>query len=146
MTTTVKKGSGRAAAAAKTTKAAQKTALPEKAALLEEASKLGLTFPTRSTKADILAAIRARAEPTAGSAEAKLARLTAALKPFGWRVTVKASGERTEATAKRGRETLVQVWVGGAYGYGASQYANNGSSRKVRNLSEAIRLCAVQPE
>jgi hypothetical protein len=76
-----------------------------------------------------------------GSGPAKLARLTSALEPYGWKITVKTTGDRIEATAKRGTETLRQVWVDGGYVYGASSY----NGRKVRNVAEAIRLCAVKP-
>jgi hypothetical protein len=172
VTTTVGKGAGRSTASARTTKAAQRTPLPakptEKALLLDEAKQLGVagSLSPRSTKADILAAIRVQAEkracvkvqpasrqPAKASSsardsepprEGKAVRLKAALEPVGWKVSVKTGpGDRIEASAKRGTETLRQVWIDGAYDYGASQYTNGEVSRKVRNLSEAIRLYAV---
>jgi hypothetical protein len=96
------------------------------------------------------AATRSESHPErrAGSGPAKLARLTAELEPFGWKISAKTGpGNRIEATAKRGTETLRQVWVDGSYDYGTSVYKDGETvTRKVRNLSEAIRLCARKAE
>jgi hypothetical protein len=122
MTTTVKKGTGRPAAEARKAKAAQRSSLPKKA---------GKPIPRPES----------HPERRDGSGPAKLARMKAALEPFGWKVSAKTGpGNRIEATARRGKETLRMVWVDGAYDYGASRYLNGDVNRKVRNLSEAIRM------
>lgn len=184
MTQTVKKGTGRPAAATRTAKAAQRSALPGDKAQIETLAKekiegmtvaqlralarqVGPSTVTKLTKrAELIAALSklaenaaagaapstpaktpapdgktaTRPERRASSGTGKLARLTAALKPAGWDIKSKTVGDRIEATAKRDAETLVMVWVDGAYDYGASQYTNGSSNRKVRNLSEAVRL------
>ena len=144
MTTTIKRGAGRPAAAAKTTKAAQRTPLPASSTRKPATGKA----PAKAAPAPGNTATRAESHPErrAGSGPAKLARLTAALEPFGWKVSSKTGpGGRIEAQAKRGAETLRLVWVDGAYDYGLSKLTDGGKiERKVRNLSEAIRLCAVK--
>lgn len=105
---------------------------------LDDVVKKDAGKPARSTRK----AAGKKATASGLPADGKAARLKEALEPNGWTVTVKTSGERIEATAKRGSETLRQVWVAGAYDYGASSF----NGRKVRNLSEAIRLGSRKAE
>jgi hypothetical protein len=131
MTTTVKKGTGRAAAEARRAKAAQVDAKPTARRIQREASKASGNTETKP---------ESHPERREDSGPAKVARLIEALRPAGWKVTSKTTGNRIEATAKRKTETLVMAFVNGGYDYGTSSYSDGDKTRKIRNVSEAIRL------
>jgi hypothetical protein len=119
MTQTVGRGTNRAAAKARTSRAAQRTPLPEKPA-----------------------APRRKATP--GKSAPKAERFAADLAPYGWKVATKTRpADRVELTATRGTETIRVAWAAGVFDYADpfNAYTNGDRSRRPRNVSDARTMC-----
>lgn len=127
MTTTANKAGLRAAATARTAKAAQRTPLPPKPGKVSDA------------KATIAAA-KAETPP-----DDKAQRYVPQFKERGWSVEVTRSGARQELVAIRGDETIFLSWMGQAHISGESTYTYADRTVKVRNPAEALRMADRPP-
>lgn len=136
MTTTIKAGTGRPAAQAKRERHAQRdrkastrtpVATPERAA--QPAAGAGKRAPRVS---------EATAGLRAASTGAEKAKITAALlRERGWTVKTKAAA----LSASLAGATLHLEWgETGSWRYDSSAYTRNGRTRKVLNVSAALKL------
>lgn len=152
MTTHVRKGAGRPAAAARTRKHAQRTALPPKAgspgaeAIAERAAHEILpdllNVPGYRTPEEEQAANSTGDAPDERSHTKGGAFLAKAV-ALGWKCGINLhDGAAVEVTATRGAETIVQAWSGGVWAYDASVYAYGDRTTKPRNASGALKLLA----
>lgn len=152
-TTNVPKGAGRAAAAEKRNRHAQRTPLPPKAGQVEAAREPIAEEPKPKTPrktGEVLAeARRTRAKKAAPVAvetperrtqpDTKAHRARPAFEASGWDVTVQVDGDYAEMIAQRGPEVIHQAWIGGVYQPEAATYTIHDRTVKTRNLAEAIR-------
>jgi hypothetical protein len=133
-TTTANKHGLRKAAAERQNKHAQRTPLPPKAGVIEDAQEV------IAAAADL-----AGDGPDArswGKAQAFESKAVAAK----WSVSLAAVGDAVELTATRGAEMLVQAWRGGVWDYTLSYYAFGDRNTKPRNASGAAKLLTRSPE
>jgi len=166
MTKIVGKGAGRPAAAARTNRHAQRTMLPPKPGVVEEARRPIQTgnFVSGEGFRQALAAEAknldsALVEKAAEFAEewtvqspssnedgpdershSKAGVFAAKAGELGWDPSVAVRGDAVELTLTRGDETIVQAWRGGVWQYDASVYAYGDRSTKPRNASGAAKL------
>lgn len=145
MTTTVRKGANRAAGAAKTTKAAQRTPLPgdeapetELPAKATPKARVPRTpKDAGKTASDVQEAVSA---PT--KSRLKADDMAALLTEHGWTFKVTDEGERTTLVSIRGTERLKQVWDEGRWIYRETRYTNGTRASKPRNANAVRRLYA----
>lgn len=166
-TTTVPKGSGRAAARERTNRHAQRTALPPKPGVVEAAREpisepsargaratcpvctedLSARGMPRHLKAhaergekEPSAAVEAPAESTPTDTPTKAHKHATAFSEAGWKVEVQTSdGGYAELIAVRGTETIHQAWVSGVYVPESASYTIGDRTVKTRNVAEALR-------
>lgn len=144
MTTIVPKGAGRPAAQKRTNRHAQRTPLPPKPGVVEEARRpiqTGNFISGEGVRQELaaLAASSNEEEPTAGT-WAKAAAFAATAVALEWEAATEARAGSVEVTVTRGNETIVQSWHGGVWSYDASVYAFGDRSTKPRNASGAKKL------
>lgn len=152
---TVKKGTGRPAAAAKRRTHAQRTPLPPrrgqvKAAQepVQEPSKT--TASTRGTPKATKprAATRAggKGTPPETKSAGKAVAVAAKIESLGWAVATEHHGETSEVTATREGEVIWVSWVDGKLinrsGAPMATYALGARTVVIRNASEALKLAA----
>jgi hypothetical protein len=130
MTTNANKHGLRAAAAERSRKHSQRTPLPPRAGVVEDAR-------------EVLASVR----PVESAQEAPDARSHTKAQAFAelavaakWEALLEVRGDAVEVTARRGAETIVQAWAGGLWQYDASVYAFADRNTKPRNASGAAKL------
>lgn len=131
-TTVVGKGAGRPAAAARRRKHDQRTPLPPRPGVVEDA---------REAQAALVDT--AQSDTRSHSKAQAFAEKAVAAK---WDVSLDASPHGVELTATRGAETLVQAWSNGVWQYPASFYAFGDRTTKPRNASGASKLLVRTPE
>lgn len=138
-TTTANKHGLRAAATERRNRHAQRTPLPPKPGVVEDAR---LVIDSLS---DVQAALvdAAQSDDRSHSKARAFAEKALAAK---WDVTLDASEHGVELTATRGAETLVQAWSGGVWQYPASFYAFGDRNTKPRNASGAAKLLTRSPQ
>jgi hypothetical protein len=130
-TTTVKKGAGRPAAAARTNKHAQRTALPPRPGVVEEARRpVAVVDGERPDDRSV------------GKARAFADKAVA----LGWQAEKAIVGGAAEVTVTRGPETIVQAWRNGVWDYTVSFYAYGDRNTKPRNASGAAKLLTRTPD
>lgn len=148
MTTTAPKGALRAAATARRTKHAQRTALPPKAGSpgAEAIAEAATVVPKpRARKAQTVAPASA---PDTGDSKSmqKAAVIRAEVEAHGWSVTLDAlDGDVVELTAKRGAEVLWISWTGGKMTLDPMPtYTVEDRTIKLKNAS-AVKQYAARP-
>lgn len=134
-TTTANKHGLRKAAAERTNRHAQRTPLPPKPGVVEDAR---LVIDSLAT----LAHGDGADTKSLGKAQAFAEKARAAK----WDVVVAPNGGAVELTATRGAETIVQAWSNGVWQYDASFYAFGDRNTKPRNASGAAKLLARSEE
>lgn len=142
MTTTVTKGTNRPAAAARTAKHAQRTALPPRSKESVELAREAVaeTKPAKGKRQPVVAAAEPEVVSLSEAKSHKATRNAAHFKAHGWAVEVKEEGELSELIATRGSEVFHLVWINGVYDYvNAGTYAMGDQVRKPRQLAEARR-------
>src|SRR5882762_304709 len=70
----------------------------------------------------------------------KVARYADAARAAGWVVESDVKGVWERVTANGGPTSITLVWKNASYVYEKSELAANGKMRKVRNVSEALKL------
>jgi hypothetical protein len=128
MTTNVPKGANRAAAAQRTRKHAQRTPLPPRPGVIEDAREVLAEVASSNGE-----------EPTEGT-WSKATAFAAGAIALGWEAVTEARSGSVEVIATRGNETIVQSWHDGVWSYDASVYAFGDRSTKPRNASGARKL------
>lgn len=135
MTTNANKFGLRAAAAERSKKHSQRTPLPPRPGVIEEAKRpIASVSPEKAVEAPDVRAW-GKAKTFAESAVAA-----------GWQAVTEARGEAVEVTATRGPELIVQAWRNGVWQYEASIYAFTDRTTKPRNASGAAKLLTRAPE
>jgi hypothetical protein len=129
MANTVRKGAGRAAAAERKNRHAQRTTLPPRGKKVADAK---VVIDSLST----LAHGEGSDPKSLGKAQAFAEKAVAAK----WNVAIAPRGEAVELTATRGPEILIQAWSKGVWQYDASTYAFADRTTKPRNASGALKL------
>lgn len=135
-TTTANKHGLRAAATERRNRHAQRTPLPPKPGVVEEAREA-----IEEAQAALVDA--AQSDDRSHNKAHAFAEKARAAK---WDVALDASAHGVELTATRGAETLVQAWSGGVWQYPASFYAFGDRTTKPRNASGASKLLVRTPE
>lgn len=135
-TTTANKHGLRAAATERRNRHAQRTPLPPKPGVVEEAREA-------IEEAQALLVDAAQSDDRSHSKAQAFAEKAAAAK---WDVSLDASAHGVELTATRGAETIVQAWSDGVWQYPASFYAHGDRNTKPRNASGAAKLLLRSPE
>jgi len=132
-TTTANKHGLRAAATERRNRHAQRTPLPPKPGVVEDAQEVidSLT----SIQAALMDA--AQSDDRSHSKAHAFAEKAVAAK---WQVSLDASTHGVELTATRGAETIVQAWSNGVWQYDASFYGHGDRTTKPRNASGASKL------
>lgn len=125
-TKTVQKGAGRAAAAERTNRHAQRTPLPPRAGLVEAA--------------------RMAVDTTDAKSQGKASAFLKLAVDAKWQAVVDLDvAGAVQVTATRGPEVIVQAWRGGVWQYDASVYAFADRTTKPRNAAGAVRLLGRPP-
>lgn len=135
MTTNASKFGLRKAAAERSNRHAQRTALPPKAGVVQAArDAISATKPTES----------AGERPNAAS-HTKATRFAELAATARWDVSTAERGDTLELTATRGPEVIVQAWRNGVWQYESSVYAFADRTTKPRNASGASKLLDRSP-
>jgi hypothetical protein len=159
VTTNVPKGANRASAAKRTRKHAQRTPLPPRPGVVDDAREVIALAPNLDPALVEKASqalvdwvshgeyVKAADESASSNGElptvATWGKAAAFAKRAGeleWRAVTEARGSTVEVTATRGDETIVQAWHGGVWQYDASIYAFGDRTTKPRNASGAAKL------
>lgn len=138
VTTNASKHGLRAAAKERSNRHAQRTPLPPKPGVIEDAREViaaGAAMQAAESHGDATDA------KSMGKAEAFAEKARAAK----WDVTVEPVGGVVELTATRGAETIIQAWAGGVWDYDTSFYGYGDRTTKPRNASGAIKLLERTP-
>lgn len=138
-TTTVRKGSGRAAATERTNRHAQRTALPPKPGVVEAAREPIAKAPRKRAAKAPSEPVAAPEAPAPTDTHTKAHKHATAFSEAGWKTEVQTSGDYAELVAVRGTETIHQAWISGVYQPDAASYTIGDRTVKTRNVAEAIR-------
>jgi len=146
---TVKKGTGRPAAAAKRRTHAQKTPLPPRKGSVSAAKEAigdaqkvaGGTRGTRKPQKPGASTTTTALATTKSAAKAKV--YAAKVVEVGWAAKIAHHGETTEVTATRGGEELWISWTSGSMvQHPMPRYSAGGRSVTMRNASECLKYAA----
>lgn len=141
-TKTASKAGLRAAATARTDKAAQRTPLPPKN--LRENIALAQEAVEESKPQKRVRKLKAVPDPTPAAGKAD--KYAAVFTGLGWESTITRTDGLTELVATRGTEALYLAWMREAHVSGTSTYTIQDRTVKVRNPAEATRIAGLKPE
>lgn len=137
MTTNANKFGLRKAAAERSKKHAQRTPLPPKPGVIQEALDV-IAYAKSADLAESHAENHGDAPDVRSWGKAKTFGEKAGA--LGWEVSIAPVAGAVEVTATRGAEMLIQAWRNGVWDYSVSHYAFGDRNTRPRNASGAVKL------